>query len=210
MTRMFAVGVMTLVLFVRVGQPTFAAPQATGTTQQPAVATVTPRPIDALLEMPRLDPAIRIASLKRQSTPVRVVMDAVAAGTTRLMVHYDQSVPELDKTCSVNLADATLEEALQAVLRANAIAYTVLGPHEVLAYSDTPANLEKHGWSVRAFEVLHADPALLVSLMYRQLTSAPGIRPIIIAPAKPSRTINVRATGEKMALIAKLIADNDK
>jgi len=209
MTKVLAIGAMTSVLFVSVGPPSSAAPQATGTAQQSAAATNTPRPIEALLEIPRLDPAIRIASLKRQSTPVSVVTDAVVS-TTRVTINYDQSVPELDKLCSVNLMDASLEDALQAVLRANAIAYTVLTPKQVFVYSDTPANREKFSWSVRAFEVQHADPAALVSLLYKQLLNAPGNRPIIIAPEKPSRTIKVRAFGEKMAIIAKLIADNDK
>jgi hypothetical protein len=46
--------------------------------------------------------------------------------------------------------------------------------------------------------------------LYRQTISAPGIRPIIVPAASPPRTINVRATGEKMAVIAKLISENDK
>jgi hypothetical protein len=196
MTNVLAIGVTTLVLFVSLRQPVVAGRQTTGATQQSAAVTGAPRPIDALLELPRLDSTIRIASLKRQSTPISVVIDAVVS-TTRVWVDYDQSVPEMDKLCSVNLTDASLEDALQAVLRANGIAYTVLTPKSVLVYSDTPGNREKFGWSVRAFEVKHADPASLVSLMYRQLIRAPGIRPIIVVAEKPARVINVRATGEE-------------
>jgi hypothetical protein len=201
MTRALAIGVTTAVLFGAV---------QIGAAQQPVATTSSPRPIDALLELPRLDPAVRIGSLKRQSTPVGVVMDAVVS-TTRLTVHYEQSVPELDKICSVELSNASLDEALQAVLGANAIAYTVLGAKQVFVYSNTPANLEKYSWSVRAFQILHADPQALAAMANRQFViSSSGIRPIIVVAAAPARVINVRATGEKMALIAKLIADNDR
>jgi len=135
-------------------------------------------------------------------------MDALTS-TVRLTVHHDQSVP-LDKTCTVNLANASLEEALQAVLGANAIAYTVLGPHEVFTYPDTPVNREKYRWSVRVFEVTRADPNALAASLNRQFVSSPGFRPIIVVAERPARTINVRAIGEQMALIAKLIAENDK
>jgi hypothetical protein len=209
MTKVLAIGVPTLFLLVGLTRPVAAVPQATGAAQQTTAVTSPPRPIEALLEPPRLDPTIRIASLKRQSTPISVVMDAIIS-ITGLFVSYDESVPGLNKLCSVNLVNATLEEALQSVLGANAIAYNVGTPKSVFVYSDTPANREKHTWSVRAFEVLHADPAALVSLVYRELLKTSGTRPIIIAPEKPARTIKVRATGEKMALIAKLIADNDK
>ena len=166
------------------------------------------RPIDALLEVPRLDASIRIASLKRQATPIRSVMSAIA-GITRLNAHYDQSVPELDNDCNVDLVDASLENALQVVLHANAIAFTVLGPKEVFVYSDTSANRQKYPWSVRAFQVMHADPSALTALLYRETTD-PGIRPVIVVAQSPSRTITVRATVGKMAVVSKLIADNDK
>ena len=127
------------------------------------------------------------------------------------------SVVAAEPTTVVMLSRATVLEllnrypsVLDAVLRANGIGFNVGGPKVVFVYSDTPANRQKHEWSVRAFQIVNADPAALTSLLYRQTTSAPGIRPIIVVAASPARTINVRATGEKMAVIAKLIADNDK
>ena len=134
---------------------------------------------------------------------------------TRLTIHYDEKVPELARTWTGSLVDVPLEKALDAVLRPNGIAFNVLGPKQVFAYSDTPANREKYGWVVRTFTLVQAEPSALAALLNRQLTlSTPGIRPIIVpstlAPTLPAGTITVRATGEKMAVIAKLIAENDK
>jgi hypothetical protein len=198
---------------VRVGTQTTRPMMYTTTTVYVPIAAATPstnqRSVEALLEMPRFDANIRIASLKHEKTPISLVM-GIMADLTRLTAHYDQSVPELTRTCTVNLVNASLDEALDAVLRANGMAFTVLGPKEVFVYSDTPANREKYAWSVRAFPVANADPAALTSLLYKQFLTGPGIRPIIVASKSPSPTITVRATGEKMAVIAKLIAENDK
>ena len=164
--------------------------------------------LEALLELPKLDSSIRIAALKRDATKVLVVMDAITT-LTRLTINYDANIPELEKACSVDFVNAPVSEVLEKVLRANGIGYTVLSPRQLLVYSDTPANREKYAWSVRTFPVAHADPAELTALLYRQLMTGQGIRPIIVAD-KTAHTIKVRATGDKLAVIAKLIAENDK
>ena len=178
------------------------------------------RPTTAFLEVPRLDAGIRIQALRREMTPIGSVVREIA-DMSRLFVHYDRVVPELSKTWTGNLVDTSLEKVLDVVLKANGMAFTVLGPREVFVYSDGPANRENHAWQVRTFSLLYADPSALAAVLNRQFVTTPvpaavgeespsqRIRPIIV-PSQNPPTITVRATGEKMAAIAKLIAENDK
>ena len=195
---------VALIVVSTVGSPRAA--------QQTANAS---RPIESFLEIPQLDATIRIASLKHEATLIGTVMGHIEA-MTRLSVYYDESVPELTKKWTGNLVDVPLDKALDAVLKANGIAFTILGPKQVFAYSDNAPNREKYQWSVRTFPLAHADPNTLAAYLNRQFTTitGTGIRPIIVpsnlAPTLPPRSITVRATGEKMALIAKVIAESDK
>ena len=166
--------------------------------------------MDALLEIPKLDPSARVASLTQDDAPVRVVMSAIVA-MSNLTVHYDQSVPALEKKCSVSLTNVPLERALDTVLRKNGMDFIVLQPKELFIYSATPENREKFGWKVRTFQLAHADAAVLTQALNKQFTATkgPGFRPIILADRTPP-TIRVRAVGEQMTAIAQFIADNDK
>jgi len=165
-------------------------------------------PMDAMLEIPQLDAAVRITTPKRDATPIDRLLDELVK-TAGLTIQKDETVPELTKAVSVDLTSAPLKTALDAILRANGIEFTVLAPKAIFVYSATPSNKEKFAWQLRTFPLTRANPMALTQILNKELTSTHGIRPIMLTEREPP-TIRVRATAEKMALIAKLIADNDK
>ena len=216
MTRTLGIGAAAALLLVTCAgaQPlafgNFGAPQTPAPAQFPALPPAEQRVVDAQMADLRLDASVRIPSLKRETTSIRDVMSAIA-GATGLTTRYDQNVPEVDKTCTVDLVDASLEDALKLVLHANAAAFKVLGPKAVFVYSDTPANRQKYTESIRTFYITNADPTQIGQLIIRlpAVSTPDGIRPVLVT-GRASHTITVKATADKMAEIAKFIAANDK
>jgi len=187
MKRMLTIAAVTLLIV--------ASPHAR---QDPTQALATPSlPPDSRLKAVRMD-----ASVKDCLTFI-----GHGAGIT---LQYDQNVPRLDQKFSVNLNDVTLDDALKAVLGPNGLTFLALSKSAVFVYEDTPQNRQKFSMSIQIFALKNADPQPIFQLIMERVASDPtGVRPVVLAD-KEKRTITVRATADKMALIATLIADNDK
>jgi general secretion pathway protein D len=180
-----------------------SAPPAQGAEQTPAQ-----RQIAAQLAAPKLDPRATVTALDLTKTPLRDILGGIAqaAGIT---LRFDSAVTKaLDAPATVHLSNSTAEEALHHVLDAHALAFNVIGRSTVVIYPDTPASREQYAYSVRAFTIVHADVSSLIQTVNQALTG--NVDGVVLVMDREARTVYVRATPDRMAEIARLIAANDK
>jgi type II secretory pathway component GspD/PulD (secretin) len=115
-----------------------------------------------------------------------------------------------DRPFSINIV-APLEGALNAVLTANGLFYSVLDEHTIIVAQDTNPNRLKYDRQVIVtFPISYADAtelATMVTTITRTTTAA--IQPVIQANKTPN-TITVRATQAVMDVIRQVILTNDK
>jgi general secretion pathway protein D len=158
---------------------------------------------------PMLNPAsTELLSLRFPNTLLRDVLDFIAS-FAGINVTYDRDVT--DRTVSLELADVTLEEALNHLMTMSQLAYKVLSERSIFVFPDTPAKRIQYDEQViQTFYVSHTDPVELVQIL-SSLVRLPGIavQPIIQAN-KTSNTIVVRGTRPLVEIIEKIIAQNDK
>jgi hypothetical protein len=178
-------------------------------TQTPTLPPGERQQVDAQLADRRLE-LVTVSALTAENKPVRDVLRSLSE-MTGLVTRFDESVPELDTHCTVNMRNLRLDAALQTLLGANKIAWTVTGAKSVFLYSDTPANRQKFAESVRVFALAVAEPGVLQQKLMQLpiVSTASGLRPTVMS-TRSARTIWVRATPDKMDEIAKFIAANDK
>jgi len=194
---------MTARTAVLVGTLALLIPMAT------AAQSIEQQTVDAQLATPTLDSRAIVTAVDLKSTPLRdgVAAIANAAGIT---VRYHSAVANLDALSDVKVSNAAVGDALQTVLAPKGLAFKTTSARSVFVYPNTPENREKYTDSVRTFAIAKADPAMLMTLVNRALKIGPDdLRPVIVT-IRESRKISARATPETMALIARVIAENDK
>lgn len=177
-------------------------------TQTPTLPPAEQASVDRQLGDRQLDPNLQVTSLTMTGAPIKDILDVVSVASG-LSIRYDQIVPELQKTLSVNFARVRVSDVLETVLRVQGLAYKVVSPKSIFVYSNTTANQQKFAEFVRTFYLTKADPTVLVFALadiFRARTD--GIQPTFVGSR--SRAISVRATSDKMADIEKFIAANDK
>ena len=166
--------------------------------------------VDNQLAAPRLDPSVTIASLSMSNAPLGDIIAAIAkAGGITASFH--SSTRNLATPAGVKLENSTVESALRNVLTPMKLMFSVTSRRTVFIYPDTPDNREKYTTSVRSFQITKADIGALGTLINRSLSSVPAdeLRATVVTTSA-SRMMFVRATPGMMAMIAKMIADNDK
>jgi general secretion pathway protein D len=158
---------------------------------------------------PVLNPASREPlNLRFPNTGLRDVLDFIAS-FAGINVTYDGDFR--DRDISLQLAEVTLEEALDHLMTMNQLAYKVLSERSIFIYQDTPAKrMQYEEQVIQTFFVSHTDPVELVQIL-SSLVRLPGlaVQPIIQAN-KTSNTIVVRGTRPLVEIIERLIAQNDK
>jgi type II secretory pathway component GspD/PulD (secretin) len=163
----------------------------------------------AAAAQPTLSPLSREPlTLRFPNTGLRDVLDFIA-NFAGINVTYDRDVT--DRMVTLQLADVTLEEALNHLMTMNQLAYKVLSERSIFVFPDTPAKRIQYDEQViQTFYVSHSDPAELVQIL-SSLVRLPGIavQPIIQAN-KGSNTIVVRGTRPVVEIIERVIAQNDK
>jgi len=151
----------------------------------------------------------RLPALRLRNAEIRDILTFIG-DAAYVFVKYDQNIPQLTTKYSVNMTDVTVEDALTQILGANGLAFRITGPAAIFVFVDSPENQKRYSVSIQNFYIQNADPQRIFQLIADSVLKDPtGIRPIIQVN-RNARTIDVRATGDKMAAIAKLIADNDK
>ena len=163
----------------------------------------------AATAQPALNPLSREPlTLRFPNTGLRDVLDFIAS-FAGINVTYDRDVT--DRSVTLQLAEVTLEEALNHLMTMNQLAYKVLSERSIFIFPDTPAKrLQYDEQVIQTFYVSHSDPAELVQIL-SSLVRLPGIavQPIIQAN-KGSNTIVVRGTRPVVEIIERIIAQNDK
>jgi hypothetical protein len=163
----------------------------------------------ARLASVRLDPVARVGSLQFKDRPLREIVDAVAKAGG-ITVRYAPGMTGLDASSTIALPEATIEDALRAVLGGNGLTFQALGAKNVLVYPDTPANREKYTLSTQIFTVAKAEPVALAQQLNRALRAPTEPLQPLIYTVRDSRKIVVFASRERLTWVATWIAENDK
>jgi general secretion pathway protein D len=131
------------------------------------------------------------------------------AGTTGINITYDREVT--DRSITVQLDGATLEQALNQIMTMNGLSYKVVNERSIFVFPDTaPKHAQYDEQVVRTFYVSNADATELTQIL-STIVRLPGIavQPGIVAN-KTANTITVRATAPVVQIIEKIIQQNDK
>jgi type II secretory pathway component GspD/PulD (secretin) len=115
-----------------------------------------------------------------------------------------------DRPFSINIVEP-LEQALNAVLTANGLFYSVLDEHTIIVAQDTnPNRLKYERQVIVTFPVSYADATELATMITTITRTTTAAVPPVITPNKTPNTITVRATQAVMDVIRQLIVTNDK
>ncbi len=167
--------------------------------QAEAVRQSTPQP---LFNLTTVLPGIRF-----NNTGLREILNSIGM-TSGVNVTYDNTFQ--DRTYTVQLDNVTLEEALNQILAANQLFYKVISPRSIIV---VPDNVQKRGQyeeqAIRTFPVSHADATELAQLINTIIRVGGGqVQPMVVAN-KTANTVSVRATTNVMAIIERIVEQND-
>jgi general secretion pathway protein D len=146
--------------------------------------------------------------IRFNNTPLKDVL-AFIANATSINVTYDREVT--DRAMTLQLDQATLEQALNQIMTMNGLSYKVINDRSIFVFPDTaPKHAIYDEQVVRTFYVSHADATELTQIL-STIVRLPGIavQPGIVAN-KTANTITVRATAPVVQIIERIIAQNDK
>jgi general secretion pathway protein D len=117
----------------------------------------------------------------------------------------------VDRTTSIELEGVTVQQALNYLMSQNQLSYKIINPRSIFVFPDTQQKHALYDEQVfQIFHIAHADPEVLAQLA-NAIVRMPGmaILPVIQAN-KAANTIIVRGTREVVAIIERLIAQNDR
>ena len=139
---------------------------------------------------------------------LRDIIDFIGSATG-INVSYDQQFQ--DRQYSVQLADVTVDDALNQILSANQSFFKVVNARTIIVIPDTPQKRAQYEEQViRTFYVSHADVqelAQLISTVIRVPQMA--VQPMV-AVNKTANSITIRATTAVAAVIERILEANDK
>jgi general secretion pathway protein D len=158
---------------------------------------------------PELSPTSPLPRIVFNNASVRDILNFIGSATG---INVTFSADYRDPPAySIQLEQATLEEALRQILSANNLFYKVLNERTILVIPDTAQNRARHEEQVvRVFHLSHAD-ATEVAQLLNTVLRIPGV-PIIptIAPNKARNTITVRGTAALVAIMERVVEANDR
>ena len=147
-------------------------------------------------------PAIRF-----QNNSLREILNSIgqAAG---INITYDPTFA--DHVYSVQLDNATLQEALNQIMQANQLFYKVMNPKTILV---APDNQQKHNQYdeqvIRTFFISHADATELAQTINTVIRVGGGQVAPQVTANKTANTITIRATAAVADIIEKIVESND-
>jgi general secretion pathway protein D len=158
---------------------------------------------------PELSPTAPLPRIVFNNASVRDILNFIGSATG---INVTFSADYRDPPAySIQLEQATLEEALRQILSANNLFYKVLNERTILLIPDTAQNRARYEEQVvRVFHLSHADATEIAQLLNTVLR-IPGV-PIIptIAPNKARNTVTVRGTAALVAIMERVVEANDR
>ena len=148
-----------------------------------------------------------LPGIRFNNTSLREILNSIGM-TSGVNVTYDNTFQ--DRMYTVQLDNVTLEEALNQILAANQLFYKVVSPRSIIV---VPDNVQKRGQyeeqAIRTFPISHADATELAQLINTVIRVGGGqVQPMVVAN-KTANTITVRATTNVMAIIERIVEQND-
>jgi len=148
-----------------------------------------------------------LPGIRFNNTGLREILNSIGM-TSGVNVTYDNTFQ--DRMYTVQLDNVTLEEALNQILAANQLFYKVISPRSIIV---VPDNVQKRGQyeeqAIRTFPVSHADATELAQLINTIIRVGGGqVQPMVVAN-KTANTVTVRATTNVMAIIERIVEQND-
>ncbi len=146
--------------------------------------------------------------IKFQNASLRQILDTIGS-TAGINITYERTFQ--DRTTSIQLDGATLEQALNQIMTTNELAYKVLNDRTIFVFPD---NAQAHGrydeQVVRTFYLSHSDATEMNQLLSTMIR-VPGIavQPAIVAN-KTTNSVTVRAGANVVGIIEKIIDQVDK
>ena len=155
-------------------------------------------------EAPRLNPSSNIPIVLRfKDEGVKKIYDALSKASGINFI-YDERLP-LDKKVSVDIADVTLEQAMDQLMTMNKHFYKILDEGSIFLAEDTPQkHKELDDLVIQTFYLSNAD-VKDVQVLLRTLLDARQI-----AQNDRLNAITIRDTPERVAVAQKIIQANDK
>jgi general secretion pathway protein D len=158
---------------------------------------------------PELSPTAPLPRIVFNNASVKDILNFIGSATG---INVTFSADYRDPPAySIQLEQATLEEALRQILSANNLFYKVLNERTILVIPDTAQNRARYEEQVvRVFHLSHADATEIAQLLNTVLR-IPGV-PIIptIAPNKARNTVTVRGTAALVAIMERVVEANDR
>jgi general secretion pathway protein D len=149
-----------------------------------------------------------VQPIRFNQASLRDILNAIGQATG-INVTYDSAYQ--DRTYSVQLADVTLEDALNQVLTANQLFFKVVNQRTIMVIPDNPQKRAQYEEQVvRTFYISNVDPQELAQTLNTVIRIGGQQLPPVVAPNKTTNTITVRATTAVMAIIERIIEANDK
>jgi Flp pilus assembly secretin CpaC len=157
---------------------------------------------------PTLNPTQPLPLIRFTNQSVREILNFIGNATGINVVF---ATDFQDRAYTIDLDDATLEQALNQIMSANQLFCKVLNERTILVLPDTPQNRARHeDQVVQTFFLSNAD-ATEVAQLLNIVLRVPGL-PVIptIAPNKTRNTITVRGTAALVAIMERVIEANDR
>ena len=169
-------------------------------TQLQAAARQSPEPLLNPASREPIDVVIPNASL-------RDILNFIGMATG-INVTYERDYQ--DRTYSVNMRGVTLDQALTQILSANQLFYKVVNEHTIMVIPDNAQKRALYEEQViRTFYISHADATEVAQI----LNTVIRIPQLAVAPQlvanKTNNTITVRASANIVAIIERIIEQND-
>ncbi|MCU1383411.1 MAG: gspD [Acidobacteria bacterium] len=175
---------------------------------KPAIQAMRERARAASAE-PILNPASREPlNFHFNNVSLRDILNAIGAAHG-ISVSFDREFA--DRAATVNIEGVTLEQGLNQMMTMNQLSYKVLGDKSIFVFQDTPPKHAQYDDQViRTFYLSHADSTEVQQIL-STIIRLPGIavQPAI-AGNKTANTITVRGTTSVVAILEKIIEQNDK
>jgi general secretion pathway protein D len=173
-------------------------------------------PIEAMRERvraanpePFLNPASRVPlNMHLNSSSLKEILTTIST-ITGINIIYDREFT--DHAAQVNLDGVTLEEALSQILSTNQLSYKIINPRAILVFNDSlPKHQQYDDQVVKTVYLSNADPTELQAMLSNIIRfTGMAIQPAI-GINKSANSITLRGTPNVVAILEKVIQQNDK
>ena len=173
-------------------------------------------PIEAMRERARaaspepfLNPASRAPIVMHLNAGSLKEILSTISTVTGINVIYDREF--VDHAAQANLDGVTLEQALNQILSTNQLSYKIINERSILVFPDTAIKHQQYDEQVvKTIYLSNADPAEMQQLLSSMVRfTGMAIQPAIW-PNKNANSLTLRGTASIVAIMEKMIEQNDK